>query len=226
MPSARGGPTDAAGPSSPGRSARAAGRADHRVRDAVRRGRLSRRLFDPPERALNPAARKVQLGRELRQRGLGRRLAQRRDRPHRLRHAARRPSISSGFDRLELARGRGRDPLEVRRLRVEDAVEVAPHGPGDLPRLELEERGTRPDPAQERADLVGALPGHHAPPAADPDARRQPGRGEPSRPARAPPRGGRRTRGAVGHGPPRAIPGPGTGPAARPPDSGPPIRPR
>ena len=54
-------------------------------------------------------------------------------------------------DRRELPAGRPDGPLEVRRLRVEDAVELAAQRPRDLARLELEQRPARPDPAQERA---------------------------------------------------------------------------
>ena len=54
-------------------------------------------------------------------------------------------------DRRELAAGRADRPLEVGRLGVEDAVELAAERPRDLARLELEERAAGPDPAQERA---------------------------------------------------------------------------
>ena len=63
--------------------------------------------------------------------------------------------------------------LEVGRLGVEDAVELAAQGPRDLARLELEQRAARPDPAQERPDRLAALPGHDATAAAEAPRRRQ-----------------------------------------------------
>ena len=54
-------------------------------------------------------------------------------------------------DRVELPAGRADRPLEVRRLGVEDPVELAAQRPRHLARLELEQRAGRPDPAQERA---------------------------------------------------------------------------
>ncbi len=70
-------------------------------------------------------------------------------------------------------------PLEVGRLRVEDPVELAAQRPRHLPRLQLQQRPARPDPAQERADRLGALPGHDAPAAADPPRGGQADVGEP-----------------------------------------------
>ena len=52
--------------------------------------------------------------------------------------------------------------------------------PRDLPRLELEERPGRPDPAQERADRLAALPGHDALAAADAPCRGQADVGQPT----------------------------------------------
>ena len=57
-------------------------------------------------------------------------------------------------DRVELAGGGERDPLQVRGLGVEEPVEVPADGPAHLARLELEERGAGADPAQEGPDVV------------------------------------------------------------------------
>ena len=59
-----------------------------------------------------------------------------------------RPSASSCVDRRELAAGRRDRPLEVRRLGVDDPVELAAQRPRDLARLELEERRAGADPAR------------------------------------------------------------------------------
>ena len=77
------------------------------------------------------------------------------------------------LDRRELAAGRPDGPLEVRRLRVEDPVQVAAQRPRHLARLELEQRAARPDPAQEQPDGVGVLPGDDAAAAPQPPRRRQ-----------------------------------------------------
>ena len=71
-------------------------------------------------------------------------------------------------DRVELATRRGDGPLEIGRLGIEHAVQLAPQGSRDLSRLQFQERPRRTDPAQERADGLAALPGHDAPAAAQP----------------------------------------------------------
>src|SRR4051794_27769236 len=65
-------------------------------------------------------------------------------------------------DGVELAACRGDRSLEIRRLGVEDAVELAAQCPRDLPGLELEQRARGTDPAQERPDGFRVLPGHDA----------------------------------------------------------------
>ena len=82
-------------------------------------------------------------------------------------------------DRIELAAGGADRALEVRRLGVEDAVELAAQGPRDLARLDLEQGARCPDPAQERADRLPVLGGHHAPPAAEAPRHGQPELGQP-----------------------------------------------
>ena len=100
--------------------------------------------------------------------------------------SASRPSASSVGDRVELAAGGAHRALEVGRLGVEDAVELAAQRPRDLARLDLEERPAGPDPAQERPDRLAVLPGHDAAAAAEPPRGRQPELGEPRRRGPAP----------------------------------------
>src|SRR3954469_10933400 len=71
-------------------------------------------------------------------------------------------------DGVELAACRGDRSLEIRRLGVEDAVELAAQRPRDLPGLELEQGAGGSDPAQERPDGFRVLPGHDAAAAAEP----------------------------------------------------------
>ena len=89
-------------------------------------------------------------------------------------------------DRVELAAGGADRPLEVRRLGVEDPVEVAAQRARHLARLELEQRPAGADPAQERPDRLAALPGHDAAAAPQPPRRRQADLGEPRRRGPAP----------------------------------------
>ena len=102
--------------------------------------------------------------------------------------SASRPSASSDVDRVELAAGRADRALEVGRLGVEDPVELAAQRPRDLARLELQQRPARPDPAQERPDRLGALPGHDAAAATEPPRRRQADVARAARRGPAPPR--------------------------------------
>ena len=128
-------------------------------------------------------------------------------------------------DRGELAGRRGRAPIEIGRLGVQQAVQVAPHGPRDLPGGRL--RGSwarprssagrcrssrRPSMSRPRVPAVRGRP-RGAPPL--PGARR----------GRAPRRLARRTPGGSRPPSPRASPGPGIGPADRRPDSGPRLHP-
>ena len=120
-------------------------------------------------------------------------------------------------DRRELAARRGDRPLQVRRLGVEHPVELAAQAPRDLARLELEQRRAGPDPAEERGDRLGALPGDDAVArggrATTPAARPRPAaRASSARLARR----RRRTRGARGRRRGSASRGRGTGRAATP----------
>jgi hypothetical protein len=63
-------------------------------------------------------------------------------------------------DRVELTTRRAHGPLEVRRFRIEDAVELTAKRARDLAGLDLEERAGRPDAAQEGPDRFAILRRH------------------------------------------------------------------
>ena len=127
-----------------------------------------------------------------------------------------RPSASSTRDRVELPACRRDRALEVRRLGVQDAIELAAQRPRDLARLELEEGARRADAAQERADGLGALPGHDATVAAHPPRRRAGRPRQAGRRAPGPRPAARRTRGGSGRRPGSASRARGTCRGARP----------
>ena len=125
---------------------------------------------------------------ELTQARLGRLAARRRHQPDEVR-LLRQASVGiERLDRVELPAGRADRALEVRGLGVQDAVELAAKRPGDLPRLDLEQRPGCADPAQERADGLAALRRHHPAPTTDPPRDRQPEGGQAGRQLRRRPR--------------------------------------
>ena len=99
--------------------------------------------LDPLERPLDGRAMEVQPLRELGERRLGGLAARGRDDPDDLRLPGEPAVRLEDRDRVELAARGAHRPLEVRRLGVEDAVEVAAQRPRHLARLELEERRRR-----------------------------------------------------------------------------------
>ena len=89
------------------------------------------------------------------------------------------PSVGlEPVDRPELARRCDHSTLEIGRLGVDDPVDIAPHGSCDLPTVEFEDGRTGADATQERADRLGALPGHHTAAATRSPRCRQVQRGE------------------------------------------------
>ena len=104
-------------------------------------------------------------------------------------------------DRVELAPRRTDRSLEVRRLGVQDPVEIAPQRPRHLPGLKLEQGATGADPTQERPDRLPALPGHDAAGAPEPPRGRQVDVGQPCRELASLVRRAARTRGGSGRRP-------------------------
>ena len=126
--------------------------------------------LDPLERPLNGRAVKTQPFGQLGKRGFGRL-------PASLGYESDhvwlfgQPAVAGQLpDRRDMPTGCADRSLEVRGFGIEDAIEVASQGARDLPSLQLQERPAGPDPAQEQADHVAALPRHHA--AASPEAPR------------------------------------------------------
>ena len=105
--------------------------------------------------------------------------------------------------------------LEVRRLRVQDAVQLAAEGPDDLAGLELEQARPRADAPKDGRDRLGALPGHDAAAAAEPPAGARPMAARLAASAGAS-SGRPRTRDASAHRPRSASPARGTGRGATP----------
>ena len=142
-------------------------------------GLEGRQAFEPLERALDGGAMDLEPFGELREAGLRRLAARVGHQPDDIRLLREAPVGLEGRDRIELAAGGADRALEVRRLGVEDAVELAAQGARDLARFDLEQGPRRPDPAQEGADRLPVLGGHHAPPATDAPRDGQPELGQP-----------------------------------------------
>ena len=139
---------------------------------------VERQELDPLECALDRRPMEAEALRELRERRLGRLAPGVGDRPDDVRLLPQPPIGGQLIDRRELPAGGSDRAPEIGRLRVQHPVEVAPKRPRHRPGLELEQRRPRPDPAQERPDRVGALPGHDAAAPPDPPRRGQPGGSE------------------------------------------------
>ena len=110
---------------------------------------------------------------EFAQARLGRLAARLGDQPDDVRLLLQPPVGVERVDRVELAAGRADRALEVGRLGVEHAVELAAQRPRHLARLDLEQRPGGPDPAQERPDRLAVLRCHDAAAATDPPRHRQ-----------------------------------------------------
>ena len=118
--------------------------------------------LDPLERPLDGRPVKAQPFGQLGKRGFGRLLASLGDESDHVRLLGQ-PAVTGQLpDRRDMTTGRADSSLEVRGFGIEDAIEVASQGARDLPSLQLQERPAGPDPAQEQADRVAALPRHHA----------------------------------------------------------------
>jgi hypothetical protein len=89
---------------------------------------VERQRLDPAERALDAAARHSQLRGELAQRRLRGSAAERGHCPDRIWLSCKSAVTVENGDRRELAGRRSRDAVEVRRLGIEQPVEVAPNG--------------------------------------------------------------------------------------------------
>jgi len=110
---------------------------------------------------------------QLAERRLGSRAPSVGDEPDRIRLLGQ-PAVDLELvDCCDLAPGRAHRALEIRRLRVEDAVQVAAQRPRHLASLDFEEGAARTDPPEEEADGVAVLPRYDAPATADPPRRRQ-----------------------------------------------------
>ena len=112
---------------------------------------MEREPLDALERPLDGRAMEAEALGELRERRLRRLAAGRGHEPDDGRLLGESAVAVELADRRELAAGRPDRPLEVGRLGVDDAVELAAQRPRDLARLELEERAAGPDPAQEQS---------------------------------------------------------------------------
>ena len=139
---------------------------------------------------------------------------------HLLRHRGQAAVGVERGDGVQLAGRRGRDPLQVRGLGVEEPVEVARgrRGPPGATRARGARSRRRPSAGRSRCRRRPSRSRRRARAGAGPPPAGRPTRA--GRRAGRPPRARRRTPGGAARGPPRASPGPGTGRAARPPGSG------
>jgi hypothetical protein len=129
--------------------------------------------LDALEGTLNGRSMEAEPLGQLAERRLGSRAPSVGDEPDRVRLLGQ-PAVDLELvDRGDLPPGRTHRTLEIRRLRVEDAVQVASQRPRHLASLDLEEGAAGTDPPEEQADRVAVLPCHDTPATADPPRRRQ-----------------------------------------------------